>query len=279
MSDTGPSGGRRCLNCEQPLHGEFCSHCGQRDLPTRRALGELVREAVGEALQVDGRVPRTLVPFLFNPGRLIRDYNAGRRARYTSPFRLFLATTLLWLASSLAFGLGSATDEDPGSAGVVSLDLPPDFTGPEAGIGRWVIDRMHEYSQLPQAEQVRRSRSAIRETAPKAALALVPVFALLAKVLFWSRRRPRFYAEHLVFALVLHAFAFLLLAIGLAADGLEFGLAALAVLVVYLYACLWRGYEAGWWASLMRLLAILIVYPILLTLVASVMLIGNLLID
>lgn len=279
MPETGPSGGRRCLNCEQPLLGEFCSHCGQRDLPTRRALGELVREALGEALQVDGRVPRTLVPFLFNPGRLIREYNAGRRARFTSPLRLFLATTLLWLASSLAFGVGSAPAEDAQAGGVVSLDLPPEFEGPEAGIGRWVIDGMHEYSRLPRAEQVRRSRIAIRETAPKAALALVPVFALLTKVLYLSRRRPRFYAEHVVFALVLHAFAFLLLAIGLAVDRLEFWLGALGAFVVYLYGCLWRGYEASWWGSFMRLLAILIVYPLLLTLVASVMLIGSLLLN
>ncbi|MGZ3442856.1 MAG: hypothetical protein ACXVDD_25220, partial [Polyangia bacterium] len=50
------------------------------------------------------------------------------------------------------------------------------------------------------------------EWAPRVAAGLVPLFALLTWLLF---RRPRlFFVEHLVFALHMHATAFLLLTVG-----------------------------------------------------------------
>ncbi len=80
----------RCRNCGAPLHGEYCSACGQRegrgDLQFSEALGDFV----GEFVTWDSRFWRTLVPLLFRPGFLTAEFFAGRRARYMPPFRLYI---------------------------------------------------------------------------------------------------------------------------------------------------------------------------------------------
>ncbi len=95
--------GAPCANCGAPVPERFCSRCGQdRGLTPHVPLREIVGEALGEALSVDGRMARTIVPFLFRPGFLTAEYLAGRRVRYSSPLRLYLLTTLLFfLAASL----------------------------------------------------------------------------------------------------------------------------------------------------------------------------------
>lgn len=274
MHDPSPG---RCLNCEQPLHGEFCSHCGQRDLPTGLGIGELLHEVVSETLQLDGRIPRTLGPFLVRPGQLAREFNAGRRVRYTSPLRMFLAMTLLWLVAGFVVeALGRAPD----ASTPLQVDLAEERENSLADqgvIGEWLFQHAEAYESLPPAEQLRRSRAALREAVPKAALLMVPVFALLMKLLFVRQRR--YYVEHLVFALYLHAFAFLLLTVAniFASDAVNVGLAL--GFVGYLYVGLWKSYAARWWTSLLRLFALAATYPILLALATSALLVVNLLMD
>lgn len=287
MSDPIEPGAGRCLNCEQPLQGEFCSHCGQRDLPTRLGLGELLREVASESFDLDGRVTRTIVPFLVRPGLLSREYNAGRRARYTAPFRMFLAMTFLWLvASFVANALEPAASVDE-SAAQLELDLAEEDAdeaaraksefAEQSALARWMIQQGQTFEALPPTEQVRRLQAAGRETLPKAALLMVPVFALLMKLLFIRQRR--YYVEHLVFALYLHAFAFLLLAIGVLIGVDLLGVGLVLGFLVYLYVGLWKGYEARWWTSLVRLLAIVTSYSIMLAMATAVLLLFTLLMD
>ncbi|MFV8750759.1 DUF3667 domain-containing protein [Nannocystaceae bacterium ST9] len=275
MSPPIESGAGRCLNCEAPLSGEFCSQCGQRDLPTRLGIGELLREVASETFELDGRIARTLVPFLIQPGKLAREYNEGRRARYTSPFRMFLAMTLLWL--TVVF-LVDSLGPTPSLDAPLIVDLPEDEAAAERGpVGRWLISHVEAFEALSPGEQLRRSQAALREAVPKAALVMVPVFALLMKLLFVRQRR--YYVEHLVFALYLHAFAFLLLAI--AAPFESGGLALVLTLwfTGYLYVGLWKGYEAGWWASALRLGVLAVVYPMFLAFATVALLLVSLLMD
>src|SRR5688500_5550024 len=80
----------RCLNCESDLRGPYCHACGQRVGPRRLRLRDLVGPALKETFSADGRLARSIGPFLFRPGFLVTEYLAGRRVRYTSPLRLYL---------------------------------------------------------------------------------------------------------------------------------------------------------------------------------------------
>jgi hypothetical protein len=79
----------RCLNCDAPLGGRYCSNCGQAAEPTR-SLWHLIEEAAWGVFNFDTKVWRTLPQLLFRPGTLTRRYIYGKRARYVSPLALFL---------------------------------------------------------------------------------------------------------------------------------------------------------------------------------------------
>src|SRR5579864_7090273 len=88
--------GATCLNCGAATPLPFCGECGQRNTDYRESFGELIGEIIDELFQLDARMVRTVAPFLFRPGFLTSEWSAGRRARYSSPLRLYLLTSVLY---------------------------------------------------------------------------------------------------------------------------------------------------------------------------------------
>ena len=103
-----------CLNCGEVLTGQHCSHCGQHATVRVLSLWGLTKDVIGDLLDVDSRVWRTLWPLAFRPGLLTQEFLRGRRARYTPPFRMYLVLSLVF------FVLASISD--PGSDVAVQLD-------------------------------------------------------------------------------------------------------------------------------------------------------------
>jgi hypothetical protein len=83
-----------CANCGTALTGAFCGQCGQR-AHLHRSIGDVVHEVVHGITHFDGRFWNTLPMLLFRPGRLIRTYVEGHRARYVAPVPLFLMVVFL----------------------------------------------------------------------------------------------------------------------------------------------------------------------------------------
>src|SRR4029079_3078126 len=44
----------RCLNCEAPMDGAFCAACGQHVVDLNASTWHVVREALGDATDLDG---------------------------------------------------------------------------------------------------------------------------------------------------------------------------------------------------------------------------------
>lgn len=86
----------RCLNCEEAVSGKFCASCGQRNVDYRVSIWELLSDALDGLFQIDSRMGRTVIPFLFRPGFLTHEYNAGRRTRYSSPLRIYLLLSVCY---------------------------------------------------------------------------------------------------------------------------------------------------------------------------------------
>jgi hypothetical protein len=262
-----------CLNCGHPVDNRFCPTCGQKNTDFRVSLWHVLKEMASETFELDGRVPRTLFPFVFKPGTLTREYNAGKRASYTSPFRLFLAMTLVWVVAG--FFVGKTTDfeqQAADEAAQVSLgpqdadgnpitdpgDLPWQVDEDSATWLRQLNERYVEVQGMSQAKQQELAYEAVIEALPKAALVLLPVVALMLKLLFAGT--GRFYVEHLVFALHTTAFGFLLLTLTtIAQDDAIVALLSLA-LFVYVFVALKRAYQASWWATALRFCALFVLY-------------------
>jgi Protein of unknown function (DUF3667) len=88
----------RCRNCGSATTGAFCAQCGQETELRLPTLREFLREAAGRYVAFDGRFWRTMIALAFRPGRLTREYFAGRRRRYIRPARLYLFATLIFFA-------------------------------------------------------------------------------------------------------------------------------------------------------------------------------------
>ncbi len=103
-----------CLNCGEVLRGQHCSHCGQHAQVRVLSLWGLVKDVVGDLLNADSRVWRTLWPLAFRPGLLTEDFLRGRRARYTPPFRMYLVLSVVFFVL--------ASFEDPGGDIALNID-------------------------------------------------------------------------------------------------------------------------------------------------------------
>ncbi len=90
----------RCLNCNYPLQDEFnfCPKCSQENSNKLTSFGTLVYEVVSNFLSYDSRFVQTVVPFLFRPGFLTREFVAGRRIRYTHPLRLYAFVSVIYFS-------------------------------------------------------------------------------------------------------------------------------------------------------------------------------------
>jgi hypothetical protein len=84
-----------CLNCGAPLQGAYCHACGQPVKGMIRPLSGMLHDIADTIFNIDSRVFHSLLPLYFRPGFLTREYFAGRRTRYVTPFRLYFFLSVL----------------------------------------------------------------------------------------------------------------------------------------------------------------------------------------
>jgi hypothetical protein len=96
-----------CENCGAPLTGEFCGQCGQHAIDYRRSIFRVVMDAADSFLNWDTKFLQTMTVLLLRPSKLTNDFNAGRRARYVHPLRLYLIASVLFFLLARALNLQS----------------------------------------------------------------------------------------------------------------------------------------------------------------------------
>ena len=85
-----------CENCGAPLTGEFCSQCGQHAIDYRRSIFRVLLDAADSFLNWDTKFLHSVNQLLIHPWQLTNDFNAGRRARYVHPLRLYLIGSIVF---------------------------------------------------------------------------------------------------------------------------------------------------------------------------------------
>ena len=247
----------------------------------------MVSQILAETFEADSRVVRTLRALILRPGHLSLEFSLNRRARYLSPFRLYLFTSLLFfLVLSLNVegdgqrlvdvtqdgvaespeqgGSQSGDRRSPGAPIRIDLDPRPKpetepgspetklstaevdervaalkrildearqrrvdevMRGPETSVsrllivgiaravdpeerdldalGRYVVNQMVDVADAPWPIV----RDRFVGYLPAAMFFVLPLYALMLKVLYVRRRR--FYAEHLVFSMHIHTVVFM----------------------------------------------------------------------
>jgi hypothetical protein len=221
-----------CKNCQALLENAYCSACGQRDVDLERPIFGLISDVLRETFELDGRAAVTLTTLFRHPGKLTSEFLAGRRRIYTSPLRLYLVISIsffvlvAWLARS---GLLLDPGQDP---------------------------------QFDAAVQAR----FLSDDLPRLMFVLLPIFALIMKMVFWNR----LYFDHLIFSLHLHSAAYVVLAVMLPLEDLAnrylilmiFQVLSLVYFVAYFLVAIRRVYQSSWFAVAWKTVVVLFVYMI-----------------
>lgn len=98
-----------CPNCGSIRPNSFCGHCGQNSRDYNDSLWTVLKDAIGEMFELDGRVIRSIRSIVLHPGQLSLAFAENQRASFVNPFRLFMFTAILWF---FLFGISLPTPGD-----------------------------------------------------------------------------------------------------------------------------------------------------------------------
>lgn len=261
-----------CRNCGDATVGKYCPSCGQAKRGIRVSVRTLVADLLEDQLVLDRALPRTLSALLLRPGFLTMEYARGRIVRYVAPFRLYLACSVVFFLVFSVLGLRardrSASELDTRiqpelaaldsarAEGGVEGDVQPWARNLELNIGdeetnrrvrQRVIDR---FGHLPMGTALRRIGAEYVRYVPHMIFVLLPLFAALLKLLYV--RSGRYFAEHFVFSLHVHAFVFAVLTLMVIARWLPATLALLVGIGAYVWAAMKRVYGQGWFVTTLK---------------------------
>jgi hypothetical protein len=264
----------------------------------------MLLEALDDQFSINSALPRTLGALLARPGHLTREYMAGRIVRYIPPFRLYLVTSVVFfLALSLlpdlrnpTVNLGTTvTVGTPDSARALRPPAPPDLSRRPAGApvfvpppppptAGWLQGRVHtgdptldsivnaridHFRRMEPREAVRQVISGFLEKVPQMMFVLLPIFAGLLMLMYAGSKR--YYVEHFVFALHVHASAFLIYLAMIALVRWPGATAALLCwLLLYVYLAMKNVYGQGWFVTGVKYLMLGMAYVFLLVVGVSV---------
>ena len=264
----------RCLNCSAPLHGAFCAACGQRAVPPNPTVRELAGDAWNELTGYDGRVMET-IRGLARPGFLTRAYLEGRRAQYLPPVRVYLFVSVIYfvIAASVpdAISISDAGSiSGPGGMRVEITETGDDRTMSaddraallaELETAPWYLRPMIR-SMLEDPSGFRQRMFTIM---PRVFFVLLPVFAGVVALFY----RKRHFPTALVFAVHLHAFAFIVYSIS---EALKFtgnlhlaervGAVMVVIFVIYALKSFRAVYGGGWPMTVAKAMGIGFLYLI-----------------
>lgn len=97
--------GDKCLNCENPLSEKdnFCPQCGQVNDTKKISLKQYFSTYFDDFFSFDNRLFNTILPLMFKPGSVTKNYVAGKRMTYMNPFQLYLHITILFFLAISIF--------------------------------------------------------------------------------------------------------------------------------------------------------------------------------
>ena len=243
-----------CANCGHPRNSRFCPKCGQNDRDYIRSLPPLLGDILKETFELDSRIRRTVRPLFLRPGELASEFSRNRRASYMSPVRLYLVTSILFFFLLSVFAPSefrpqrvareeavevrmdledarAAADVDALKAvlphpqrrkvdailkrggslakmAVYGLAKDPEAYAERGTWQNYMVARVIDALEDPAAVL-----SQFVENLPFAMFVTLPAYTLLLMFFFFGSHR--FFTEHLVFAVQLHTFAFIVLAVSM----------------------------------------------------------------
>jgi hypothetical protein len=311
-----------CQNCESTLMGPFCHFCGQPVRGPIREFISFISDGSAELIRPDSKLARTLLLMFFRPGSLTARYLDGKRVQFVKPVKLYLSLSLLLflvlnvdsMMRDLSGDVRTVVEERKSST-TKKTEAKPEagdsFQINDEGVrfsyrgkpwhaeknplmieslpswaNRWVNEKLRHMDAAARQIENDPGRLADRIMAnlPTAMFVLLPLFALILKLLYFFK--GRLYAEHLLVAVQSHSFMFLAFTVlGLMSiteriwPVLEAGFDVLRIVIgawipIYLFWMQKQIYRQGWIMSVIKYCCVGFIYILLLGLVFAGVFIG-----
>src|SRR5690349_14020826 len=84
-----------CKNCGVAFQGKFCPNCAQRSDTHRFTLKHLFHESLHALTHTDKGMLLLIKEMFLKPGKVAREFVAGKRKTYFNPITFLLITTAL----------------------------------------------------------------------------------------------------------------------------------------------------------------------------------------
>jgi hypothetical protein len=114
---------RLCQNCSAPLTGPFCAQCGQHDVDYHRGFHHLAHDLLENLFHFEGKFFVTVAWLLAKPGRITREFIAGRRASQLNPLRFYIFVSVLFFLGVSLLNHGHLVDIPRKQVDALQLDL------------------------------------------------------------------------------------------------------------------------------------------------------------
>jgi hypothetical protein len=218
-----------CENCAAPLHGPFCSQCGQEHLAEGPNLRRILADAWEEIFKVDGRIFTTMKLLFAQPGELTLEFFRGRRIRYITPLKLYLTASAIYF---LVSNLGDVRERIQRQTVLRSTSDNAEF-------------------QKAINEVVATASASFFSNLSTILIFIVPITAFFSAGLFRGRKKPLLF--HLVFALHVWSAMYLITsAIAVTQVPLSFFQLFFAVALIYGVFAIKRTFSVSWIAAVLK---------------------------
>lgn len=282
---------KRCLNCNAPLTDIYCAHCGQKDIPMRQTLGELVYNFLSSFSGYESKFFKTCRYLLLKPGFLASEYNAGRRERYFHPARMYAFISFIY------FFLFATLPDAGKSPSVIKITKDGKdidyYSGEPIDLGD-TFDTRHHYDSVQSALPLddrdgwlkRRLKYRTFELKERfegnpgefashvnddftshfsvVFFFLLPVFAFILWLFYL--KKDFFYSEHLVFSICYYNFFFLAGSVAMLVETVSslrwLGILLNFAIIGYLLLALKRSYREGWGKTIAKFVSFMVVFGI-----------------
>lgn len=87
-----------CLNCGHPLDlsDKYCPNYSQANSTKKLTFLDFFEKFFSNLLSYDSKLLQTLAALILKPGKITREYIAGKRLSYTNPFRFLLSLSIVY---------------------------------------------------------------------------------------------------------------------------------------------------------------------------------------
>lgn len=112
-----------CLNCGAVLVGPYCHNCGQKGESSIKPFKEAFVAIAENNFNFDSKLINTIIPFIFKPGKLSKEYVQGKRASYIAPIKLYFFCSLVFFGLLSMSSIKSNMKVNNGNGAKTSIGL------------------------------------------------------------------------------------------------------------------------------------------------------------